>query len=445
MRILLICTWFPPDTAVAAVRPYMFAKYLTKFGHEVTVLRSGLLYSKPDGSYPVEKRTFRVISTHGPDSPSERYERGDWKESPAHSHPVRHYLKRRVFKILPFLSSLYDTFKRNRSAVRHMRMAYARYCFHKKTLDTMKEEQYDIIFSTYGELENVFAGQYAAKLFRAKLIMDFRDPIVQPYQNSALWNLSLRSVQKRAVEQADICTVVSYGYAEALRYPSVQTPLIVLHNGFEEADSGRIVAQPDPSCLRICYTGYLYALQMDAFRTLAGAMRTLTVELGRKHSKFLYAGPHSQRVRETFDDAGIAEVLEDHGYVSREEAQAIQEKSDIFLVMAWKTRKADGILPGKFYEGIRARKPILAVVAGDRSGHDLYMMNEQYHYGFCCELARQGDHHRELKEYLEGEYQKKFANGGNTRVEVNPTLVDAFRYDHLSRKLEDICKNLTQN
>ena len=43
MNVLIIATFFPPDTAIAAVRPYLFAKYLTKMGHQVTVLRSGLL------------------------------------------------------------------------------------------------------------------------------------------------------------------------------------------------------------------------------------------------------------------------------------------------------------------------------------------------------------------------------------------------------------------
>ena len=47
MKILIIATYYPPDTAIAAVRPYMLAKYLTQRGHDVTVLRSGLLNMKP--------------------------------------------------------------------------------------------------------------------------------------------------------------------------------------------------------------------------------------------------------------------------------------------------------------------------------------------------------------------------------------------------------------
>ena len=38
MRILILTTFYPPDTAVAAVRPYMLAKYLAQRGHEVTAV-----------------------------------------------------------------------------------------------------------------------------------------------------------------------------------------------------------------------------------------------------------------------------------------------------------------------------------------------------------------------------------------------------------------------
>ena len=81
MEILIITPINPPDPAVAAVRPYMLAKYLTKRGHKVTVLRSGEFYASAsdffDMSIPV-----RVISYLGPDSPAEQYARGELKEVP---------------------------------------------------------------------------------------------------------------------------------------------------------------------------------------------------------------------------------------------------------------------------------------------------------------------------------------------------------------------------
>ena len=76
LNILIICTYFPPDSTIAAVRPFMFAKYLTKAGHKVTVLRSGEFYSPPDNSYHLEEQSFRVITYLGEDAPAEKYKQG---------------------------------------------------------------------------------------------------------------------------------------------------------------------------------------------------------------------------------------------------------------------------------------------------------------------------------------------------------------------------------
>ena len=76
MNILIITTYFPPDSAVAAVRPYMFAKYLIRSGHKVTVLRSGDFFRAPDRSYPALDG-LKVISYLGKNCPAEAFERGE--------------------------------------------------------------------------------------------------------------------------------------------------------------------------------------------------------------------------------------------------------------------------------------------------------------------------------------------------------------------------------
>ena len=81
MNILIITTYYPPDTAVAAVRPYMFAKYLTQNGHNVTVLRSGEFYNSASNFFDMNI-PVRVISYLGSDSPAEKYARGELKEVP---------------------------------------------------------------------------------------------------------------------------------------------------------------------------------------------------------------------------------------------------------------------------------------------------------------------------------------------------------------------------
>ena len=75
MNILIITTMYIPDSAIAAVRPYMFARYLADQGENVTVLRSGEFERQPFAEYEKDER-IEVISALGKNSPAERFERG---------------------------------------------------------------------------------------------------------------------------------------------------------------------------------------------------------------------------------------------------------------------------------------------------------------------------------------------------------------------------------
>ena len=125
-----------------------------------------------------------------------------------------------------------------------------------------------------------------------------------------------------------------------------------------------------------------------------------------------------------------------HGYVSRAEAVRIQNLSDLFLVLSWNAKREKGVLTGKFYEGIRAKKPILAMLTGKVSNSELYRINEKYHYGFCYESCREKEQFDQFCDYLEMIYQQKMQSG-MVDYAPNPNLETDFRYDVLSKKLED--------
>ena len=134
-------------------------------------------------------------------------------------------------------------------------------------------------------------------------------------------------------------------------------------------------------------------------------------------------------------------ILVPHGYVSRAEAARIQCASDVFLVLSWNLKDSQGILTGKFYEGIRAKKPILSIISGDLPGSELYVLNEKYHYGFCYEDCRGEEQFSRLCDYLEKVYNEKLRYG-SVRYQVNPELEAAFRYDHLAQQLEDFIRKI---
>ena len=209
MRILILTTWFPPDTAVAAIRPYMLAKYLSKFGHEVTVLRSGALNKKPDDTYSYTDLNINVISYLGKDSPAELFFNGK-TILPSYTKEKKSRIAFMPLKIRLKIAKSYHWLFHFVDSAKYIKECMSRYGSLKKELCRMQNERFDIIFSTYGELENILGGVFAKKLFSCKFILDFRDGIdlpLRPIYERWMWKI----IEKRALNTADAYTAISKG------------------------------------------------------------------------------------------------------------------------------------------------------------------------------------------------------------------------------------------
>lgn len=437
MKILILTTYYPPDTAIAAVRPYMFAKYLAQRGHQVTVLRSGEINKRCENFFD-SLSDVRVISYLGENSPAEAYQRGQWSGVPAEGISrigfLPSWLRRPVAK-------LYHRFTRERDIARRLQRRLDCHEKQKAALDAMKDEAFDIVFSTAGEFENLLGGQYAAKLFSCLLIQDFRDPMAASTLQSKKEFAYLKSLQTEAVQNADVCTAVSQGVLQDICTGLTARNTAVLYNGYEPTDAAGSDAVPPAGQLSFCYTGQLYGGLRD-FSPLLNAICQLNAsgKIALDNIKIHYAGKDFDCLLQQAEKYGITEILVNHGYVGRTEAAKMQAETDVFAVLSWNTATAKGVLTGKFYEGIRARKPILAIVAGDVPGSELDLINQTYRYGFCYEACREKEQFQALCDYLEGLYREKMS-AGSISYTPDPALVTDFRYDTLSQKLEAICLN----
>lgn len=436
MRILILTTFYPPDTAVAAVRPYMLAKYLAQRGHEVTVLRSGEFYNSAsdffDMTIPV-----RVISYLGADSPAERYARGEQKEFACPEG------KRRLAKLPPWMAKLVMALYGPVAFLREQRGIRHKLKMQKAALDELHQEQFDVVFSTFGQQENIAGGQYAAKLFGCKLIQDFRDPVARGSFYKGWQYRFLKRIQDDAIRQADGVTAVSDGLRlELLDGLDADVPNMTLYNGYEPTLQETAESTVEPGVFSICYTGILYGDLRD-FTPLLKALRQLAAQNRIELSKVRlhYAGRDYGILLEAARKLGMEAILVPHGYVGRGEAARLQNTSDIFLVLSWNMPDSQGVLTGKFYEGIRAKKPILSLISGSLPNSELNMLNEKLRYGFCYEACREAEEFPRLCSFLEQAYREKMTYG-RVQYEVNPELEATFRYDNLAQQLETFMQKI---
>lgn len=438
MNVLIVCTWFPPDSSIAAVRPYMFAKYLAKSDVNVTVLRSGKISKKPDHSYDLKNYGFEIIDAMGENSDAARFSNGtyDWKG------PRQKVGGLSIGRLIPENSTLRRAYNISKSIITSKNIFAAQ----KMVLDGLKTQgrSYDVVFSTYSELENMYAGEYAAKLFEAKWIMDFRDPsFISRGKLKWYWNASVSAITKRVLREADAVTGVSEDLNEGLKKIVPEAKTYTIYNGYEKNPDDYIAHPVREKCFLMCFTGTIYEAASGGLEDLLNCIKELIdgdlIEENR--IRFLYAGSQSDLADRIFGKYDLLSILENYGYVDREHAKRIQEESDLFTVLAWNTSKARGDLTGKTYEAIRASKPILALVEGDIPNSELKRWNDIYDYGFCYEKCCKQEQYDQLKQYIKGCYDEKIIAGKLSHT-ISQKMKDRFEYSNLTAELLDLMKSL---
>jgi glycosyltransferase involved in cell wall biosynthesis len=212
------------------------------------------------------------------------------------------------------------------------------------------------------------AGRCVARTCRLPWVADFRDPWVGLYFKPppTVWHRRRQAaLERRVLEEADLVTVASRTHADELGRASGARPRWAEHwpNGFEPG--GAVVeddARPDPRHMRLVFTGTL-SLMPDA-ETFLEALGELCKRYpeARRRVRALIAGPYESSYEDRARGLGLPGVVEFLGPVAHARARALQRGADLLLL--WKPPREGyrTMVPGKLYEYLAARRPILALL-----------------------------------------------------------------------------------
>jgi glycosyltransferase involved in cell wall biosynthesis len=166
-------------------------------------------------------------------------------------------------------------------------------------------------------------------------------------------------LERRIVASASAVVTVSEPWA--VRYAEAYgKPTLVILNGFEPDDyaeresTGAVHAQG----LEIVYTGGIYPGRRDPtplFRALASSPRL------RASIRVHFYGTGPEHLHALAATAGVAGRVLMHPHMARAEAVALQQGADVLLLMQWNDPREQGNLPGKLFEYLGARRPILGL------------------------------------------------------------------------------------
>ncbi len=265
------------------------------------------------------------------------------------------------------------------------------------------------------------------KLWRADLswVADFRDPWTTIGYHS---DLKLTQSSKRKHEQlehsvlnrADKIITTSFTTKEEFAKKTTK-PITVITNGYLSFNSGKQTLSPKFS---LAHIGSLLSGRNPIF------LWKILAELRNENPEFsidielVLAGTISEEVIQSIHQAGLQDVLSLKGYLSHQDAVALQRSSQLLLLLEIDSEKTKGIIPGKLFEYMAARRPILAI--GPKGWDVARILNETATGSFF----EYGDD-IVLKNYILDRY-KDYKRG---HLNIFPKGIEAYHRKELTKKL----------
>ncbi|MCC4214455.1 glycosyl transferase family 1 [Leeuwenhoekiella parthenopeia] len=193
-------------------------------------------------------------------------------------------------------------------------------------------------------------------------LADFRDPWTQiGYQKKLkLTRASQKKhseLESKVLTGADHLLVTSYA-TQKLFEAQTSKPVSCITNGFDEEQMPQVHLDKSFS---LSHIGSLLEernpkVLWEVLRELKTALPEFGTDL-----RINLAGKISASVVESVKAEGLEENLKLHGYISHQEALQMQRRSQILVLIEIDSAETQLIIPGKLFEYLAARRPVLAI------------------------------------------------------------------------------------
>lgn len=264
---------------------------------------------------------------------------------------------------------------------------------------------------------------------KIKWIADFRDLHIDPIYNHVIWKGLQHWFWKKMLKRAHIVTTVSKGLAKHLRY--YHSDVFVMRNGI-----GKLPLQiKETGALKkfsIVYTGSMVKTERDPTLLLLALRELLHYgTFSYKEIQVIYAGKDSKLWQSLISQFQLDSIFSDRGLVSLNESRRLQHSAHINLLLTSAHPELTGVLTGKLYEYIEARRPVLCIVNGthDSELEEIFATTRAglVTYNYLEELEK-------IKCFIEKKYQE-WASKGDVNCEMSSESLAPFKWENIAQSL----------
>ena len=424
-NILIITQSFAPRNAVASIRFTKVAKYLARTG----------------------KYYIYVITENAPlGEPQDDLLKKDI-ESVKDSISIHSINNQRLGKKIKVTKGTSSTGSATRfwspgEKVSMKARIKGRYFFHYQKVFTHKaykiakklisNNQIETIITTYGGIGATATGlKLKEKYPHLNWVNDYRDPIRA--KTPALVKVSYK-IATKADELCNSITGASSSYFGTNTHPE---KFYVITNSCDPEDLANITAIPSNN-FQICFTGTFYPGKFEA-DTLCKIISELIAEnvIDRSKLKVSIAGKSSHEITKTAEKYRLAEIIEERGFIPRNEALSLQKSSDLLCFFLWNEAESKDIIAGKIMEYTMMDKPIACFIRGEIGQSFMKKTIRDNHLGECFEEAEKEDDYDKMKQFISSLYSKKMTIG-DVSQNNSPEIKNLFSAEYMTSRFKEL-------
>ena len=352
MKVLIITYYWPPAGGSGVQRWLKFVKYLQDFGIIPVV------YTVENPDYPILDDTLNNEIPEG----IEVLKQPIWEPTQV----INVFSKSKKVKTSAGFLGPQKSFKAK--AMAYIRANYfipdARKFWIKPSVDFLDEylskNKIDAIISTGPPHTTHMIALGLKKKLNIRWIADFRDPWtdIDYFHQLPLTNSSIKKhhqLEQEVLKKADEVLVV--GATMKKNYDLFSDQVHVITNGYDGALSSNKNLDKD---FTMTHIGMLNADRNPKilWEALSALKEKITV-------KVQLIGKIAEEVKQSIHDFGLTESVVYIDYLPHHEVKNYQEQSQVLLLAVNNVPSAKGIVTGKIFEYLQAKRPVLAIAPKD--------------------------------------------------------------------------------
>ncbi|WP_439132672.1 glycosyltransferase family 4 protein [Polaribacter sp.] len=419
MKVLIITYYWPPAGGSGVQRWLKFVKYLQDFGVEPVV------YTVENANYPkVDKSLVDEIPENIKILKQPIWEPTDmlfWKQKNLQKKDIANSTNSGLL-----------SFIRGNFFIPDPKVFWVKSSV-KFLNEFLKTNTIDVVISTGPPHSMHLIGQQIHQKNGLKWIADFRDPWADLYYNNAFKQTFFAKRKNKRLEDSVLKNadcVLTVSKTLQTEFAKNAKIVAVITNGFDDEVLSKEHQKLDDK-FTISYIGLL-PKQSNPIVLFKVLQELCAENLDFKNNLQLnFIGDISSEVQTEIELNNLQDNCVFKGYVHHQKAIEYQKKAQVLLLLIPNVKKSEGILTGKLFEYLTAKRPILAI--GSEQG-DLSEVLKITNSGVVVNF----DNPKKLKMEISSLYNAY--KEGNLKVASKN--IDQFHRKELTKKLATIIKSL---